>query len=79
MRLLLPAGQCFRLYSQEQFNAFNDFAIPEIHRVPLESTALQIKAPPLWGYHPVLNHSGHPITGCLYPWGVKSLQAYNPV
>ncbi|KAJ1491686.1 P-loop containing nucleoside triphosphate hydrolase protein, partial [Baffinella frigidus] len=36
-------GQCFRLYSQEQFNAFNDFAIPEIHRVPLESTALQIK------------------------------------
>eukprot|EP00961_Rhodomonas_salina_P212850 2874750-Rhodomonas_salina.1 len=36
-------GVCFRLYSQEQYQELADFAVPEIMRVPLESTALQIK------------------------------------
>ena len=36
-------GVCFRLYEQEAFEEFLDFAIPEIKRVQIESTALQIK------------------------------------
>ena len=36
-------GVCFRFYSQEQFEALLDFTVPEIQRVPLAATALQIK------------------------------------
>lgn len=36
-------GVCFRLYEREAFDEFLDFAIPEIKRVQIESTALQIK------------------------------------
>ncbi|KAG0168835.1 DEAH (Asp-Glu-Ala-His) box polypeptide 34 [Apophysomyces sp. BC1015] len=37
-------GQCFRLYSENEYNHFNDFSVPEIQRVPLEPLLLQIKA-----------------------------------
>ena len=37
-------GVCFRFYSNEQYDAFLEFTVPEIHRVPLEATALQIKS-----------------------------------
>ncbi|KAI8875148.1 P-loop containing nucleoside triphosphate hydrolase protein, partial [Backusella circina FSU 941] len=37
-------GECFRLYSENEFNHFNDFAIPEIQRSPLEPLLLQIKS-----------------------------------
>jgi HrpA-like RNA helicase len=37
-------GECFRLYSEKEFNHFNDFAIPEIQRSPLEPLLLQIKS-----------------------------------
>ncbi|KAI9491621.1 P-loop containing nucleoside triphosphate hydrolase protein [Zychaea mexicana] len=37
-------GECFRLYSQNEFEHFNDFAVPEIQRAPLEPLLLQIKA-----------------------------------
>lgn len=37
-------GECFRLYSENEFNHFNDFAIPEIQRAPLEPLLLQIKS-----------------------------------
>lgn len=37
-------GECFRLYSENEFNHFHDFAIPEIQRAPLEPLLLQIKA-----------------------------------
>ncbi|KAF7726559.1 DEAH (Asp-Glu-Ala-His) box polypeptide 34 [Apophysomyces ossiformis] len=37
-------GECFRLYSENEYNHFNDFAVPEIQRVPLEPLLLQIKA-----------------------------------
>ena len=36
-------GVCFRLYAQEAYEEFLDFPIPEIKRVQIESTALQIK------------------------------------
>jgi len=36
-------GVCFRFYSQQQFEALLDFTVPEIQRVPLAATALQIK------------------------------------
>ncbi|KAL0096683.1 P-loop containing nucleoside triphosphate hydrolase protein [Phycomyces blakesleeanus] len=37
-------GECFRLYSENEFNHFNDFPVPEIQRAPLEPLLLQIKA-----------------------------------
>lgn len=37
-------GECFRLYSKNEFDHFHDFAIPEIQRAPLEPLLLQIKA-----------------------------------
>lgn len=36
-------GECFRLYSENEYNHFHDFAIPEIQRSPLEPLLLQIK------------------------------------
>jgi HrpA-like RNA helicase len=35
-------GVCFRLYSVEDYNAFNEFTTPEIKRVPLNSLLLQM-------------------------------------
>jgi HrpA-like RNA helicase len=37
-------GECFRFYSENEFENLNDFAIPEIKRIPLESIILQICA-----------------------------------
>lgn len=37
-------GECFRLYSQNEFEHLNDFPVPEIQRAPLEPLILQIKA-----------------------------------
>ena len=37
-------GECFRFYSQEEYNHFAEFPQPEIMRVPLEPILLQIKA-----------------------------------
>ncbi|RUP46208.1 P-loop containing nucleoside triphosphate hydrolase protein [Jimgerdemannia flammicorona] len=37
-------GVCYRLYSIKEFNHFNDFAVPEILRAPLEPVVMQIKA-----------------------------------
>ncbi|KAI9270835.1 P-loop containing nucleoside triphosphate hydrolase protein [Sporodiniella umbellata] len=36
-------GECFRLYSQQEFDHLHDFAVPEIQRTPLEPLLLQIK------------------------------------
>lgn len=35
-------GLCFRLFSEEQYNALEEYSIPEIHRVPLQSLVLQM-------------------------------------
>ncbi|KAI6176578.1 hypothetical protein M3Y97_00813500 [Aphelenchoides bicaudatus] len=35
-------GVCYRLYSQEQFDKFDDYTIPEIKRISLESLVMQI-------------------------------------
>lgn len=37
-------GECFRLYSENEYNHMNDFAVPEIQRAPLEPVVLDIKA-----------------------------------
>ncbi|KAI8384738.1 P-loop containing nucleoside triphosphate hydrolase protein [Radiomyces spectabilis] len=37
-------GECFRFYSENEFNHLNDFAVPEIQRAPLEPLLLQILA-----------------------------------
>jgi HrpA-like RNA helicase len=37
-------GQCFRFYSQKEYEAFNDFPMPEVLRTPLEPIILQILA-----------------------------------
>ncbi|KAI9273017.1 P-loop containing nucleoside triphosphate hydrolase protein [Phascolomyces articulosus] len=37
-------GECFRFYSENEFEHLNDFAVPEIQRAPLEPLLLQIKA-----------------------------------
>ncbi|KAI7851751.1 P-loop containing nucleoside triphosphate hydrolase protein [Circinella umbellata] len=37
-------GECFRFYSENEFEHFNDFAVPEIQRAPLEPLLLQMKA-----------------------------------
>lgn len=37
-------GQCFRLYSQKEYEAFNEFPVPEILRMPLQGIMLDIKA-----------------------------------
>ncbi len=36
-------GQCFRMYSGAEYEAFPAFATPEVHRVRLEGVVLQIK------------------------------------
>lgn len=35
-------GVCFRLYSETDYNSFNEFTTPEIQRVPLNSLLLQM-------------------------------------
>ena len=35
-------GVCFRLYSDTDYNSFNEFTTPEIKRVPLNSLLLQM-------------------------------------
>jgi HrpA-like RNA helicase len=35
-------GVCFRLYSPTDYDAFQDYTTPEIHRVPLDSLILQM-------------------------------------
>jgi hypothetical protein len=37
-------GECYRLYSKEEFDGFNDFPVPEIQRINLDSIVLQIFA-----------------------------------
>jgi len=37
-------GECFRFYSEHEFENLNEFAVPEIKRIPLESIILQICA-----------------------------------
>lgn len=37
-------GECFRFYSENEFNHFHDFAIPEIQRETLDPLMLQIKS-----------------------------------
>ena len=38
------ALQCFRFYSQREYEHLNDYPVPEILRVPLHSLLLQMKA-----------------------------------
>eukprot|EP00111_Clytia_hemisphaerica_P008152 TCONS_00023764-protein len=35
-------GVCFRLYSDDDYGAFDQYSTPEIHRVPLDSLVLQM-------------------------------------
>jgi HrpA-like RNA helicase len=35
-------GICYRLYAQEEYNKFDAYNVSEIHRVSLESVAMQI-------------------------------------
>lgn len=35
-------GVCFRLYSEDDFNKMDDFTLPEIKRISLESLIMQI-------------------------------------
>lgn len=37
-------GVCFRMYTAEDYAAFNEYSTPEILRVPLDSLVLQIRA-----------------------------------
>lgn len=37
-------GECYRLYSKEEYDGLNDFPVPEIHRMPMESIILDILA-----------------------------------
>ena len=37
-------GECFRFYSKNEYEKFNEFPVPEILRTSLESVALQIRA-----------------------------------
>ncbi|XP_077992529.1 putative ATP-dependent RNA helicase DHX34 [Glandiceps talaboti] len=37
-------GVCFRLYEESDYNDFQEYATPEIHRVPLDSLILQMIA-----------------------------------
>lgn len=37
-------GECFRFYSENEFDHFHDFAIPEIQRETLDPLLLQIKS-----------------------------------
>ncbi|XP_038065791.1 probable ATP-dependent RNA helicase DHX34 isoform X2 [Patiria miniata] len=37
-------GVCFRLYEESQYNDFQEYSTPEIHRVPLDSLILQMMA-----------------------------------
>lgn len=44
-------GECFRLYSENEYNHMNEFAVPEIQRAPLEHVVLDIKALELGSPH----------------------------
>lgn len=35
-------GVCYRLYSESDYDAFASYAVPEIHRVALDSLILQV-------------------------------------
>eukprot|EP00760_Papus_ankaliazontas_P008860 PhM_4_TR1393/c0_g1_i1/m.66914 len=37
-------GRCYRLFSREHYEAFDDFRTPEIQRIPLEDLTLQVLA-----------------------------------
>lgn len=37
-------GHCYRLYSQEDYDKFQDYPVPEIQRITLEAIVLQVKA-----------------------------------
>ncbi|KAJ3276596.1 DEAH (Asp-Glu-Ala-His) box polypeptide 34 [Terramyces sp. JEL0728] len=37
-------GECYRFYSKLEYEGFNDFPVPEILRMPLDSTVLSIKS-----------------------------------
>ncbi|KAI8064692.1 P-loop containing nucleoside triphosphate hydrolase protein [Gongronella butleri] len=37
-------GECFRLYSENEYNHLNDYSVPEIQRAALEPIVLNIKA-----------------------------------
>lgn len=37
-------GLCFRMYSKLEFEGMNEFPVPEILRMPLDATLLEIKA-----------------------------------
>lgn len=37
-------GHCFRFYSKREFDGFNEFPVPEIMRMPLNSIILQLKS-----------------------------------
>lgn len=37
-------GNCYRLYTEDDFEAMADFTPPEIHRVPLDTLLLQMIA-----------------------------------
>lgn len=34
-------GVCYRMYSESDYESFDDYSTPEIQRVPLESLVLQ--------------------------------------
>ena len=35
-------GVCFRMYAESDYDAFEEYSTPEIHRVPLNSLVLQM-------------------------------------
>jgi ATP-dependent RNA helicase DHX34 len=37
-------GECFRFYSEKEYEGLNEFPVPEILRIPLDSILLEIKA-----------------------------------
>ena len=37
-------GVCFRLYDESDYDEFQEYSTPEIHRVPLDSLILQMMA-----------------------------------
>ncbi|XP_014670331.1 PREDICTED: probable ATP-dependent RNA helicase DHX34 isoform X2 [Priapulus caudatus] len=37
-------GICYRLYTEQDYEAFDDYTMPEIHKVPLDSLVLQMIA-----------------------------------
>lgn len=39
----VQSGECFHLYTEDQYNVFDEFPVPEIHRVLLTKIALESK------------------------------------